>query len=98
MGGRVVLTLWENGSFVGVSSHESDGIVEKAVIVNPTSSAPPSYEAIREREPSRISSAEACACGYGKGRAYAHLEQPLSTYQHMRRIGEGTLRNVPRIR
>lgn len=60
----MVLTGWENGSLVGVSSHESDGIEENAVIVNPTSSASPSYEAIRESEPSRISSADTCACGY----------------------------------
>ena len=41
-GDRVVLTLWENGNLVGVSSHESDEIAENAVIVNPTSSASPS--------------------------------------------------------
>ena len=57
-GDWTILTLWENGNLAGVSSHESDGIAENAVIVNPTSSASPSYEAIKEREPSRISSAE----------------------------------------
>ena len=63
-GDRVILTLWENGSLVGVSSHESDEIVENMVSVNPTSSAFPSYEAIKESEPSRISSADARALGY----------------------------------
>lgn len=59
----MILTLWENGSLVGVSSHESDEIVENVVIVNPTSSAFPSYEAIKESDPSRISSADARALG-----------------------------------
>ena len=58
----MVLTLWENGSLVGVSSHASDGIVENVVIVNPTSPASPSYDAIKESEPSRISSADTRAC------------------------------------
>ena len=62
----MTLTLWENGNLVGVSSHESDGIVENAVIVNPTSSPSPSYEAIRESEASRISSADTCTYGYGE--------------------------------
>lgn len=66
----MVLTLWENGSLVGVSSHESDGVVENAVIVNPTSSASPSYEAIRESEPSRISSGDTRACRYGENPTY----------------------------
>lgn len=61
-GNKVVLTLWENGSLVGVSSHESDEIVENVVIVNPTSSDSPSYEAIKESEPSRISSGDTRAC------------------------------------
>lgn len=60
----MVLTLWENGSLVAVSSHESDGIVENMVVVNPTSSASPSYETIKESEPSRISSVDTCACRY----------------------------------
>ena len=66
----MVLTLWENGSLTGVSSHESDGSVENAVIVNPTSSASPSYEAIKESEPSRISSADTRACKCGENPAY----------------------------
>ena len=58
----MVLTLWENGSLVGVSSHASDGTVENVVIVNPASPASPSYEAIKESEPFRISSADTRAC------------------------------------
>lgn len=69
-GDRVVLTLWENGSFAGVSSHESDEIVENAVTVNPTSSASPSYEAIKESEPSRISCADTCAYRYDENPTY----------------------------
>lgn len=63
-GDRVILTLWEKGSLVGVSSHESDETVENTVIVNPTSSASPSYEAIRDSEPSWISSVETRAWRY----------------------------------
>ena len=66
----MALTLSGNGSLVGVSSHESDEIVENAVIVNPTSSASPSYEATRESEPSRISSVDTCACGYDENPTY----------------------------
>ena len=58
----MVLTLWENGSLVGVSSHASDGTVENVVIVNPASPASPSYEAIKESEPFRISSTGTRAC------------------------------------
>jgi hypothetical protein len=66
----VTLTLWENGSFVGVSSHESDETVENTVIVNPTSSASPSYEAIKDSEPSRISSEETRALRYDENPAH----------------------------
>ena len=79
----MVLTLWENGSFIGVSSHESDGIVENAMIVNPTSSASPSYEAIRESEPSRISSADTCACGYDEIPTYETSNRVRHDPEHL---------------
>ena len=87
----MVLTLWENGSLVGVSSHEGDETVENTVIVNPTSSASPSYEAIKDSELSRISSVETRAWGYDEnltdGARVISGATPR-THQHMYRIGE----------
>lgn len=87
----MTLTLWENGNLAVVSSHESDEIVENAVTVNPTSSVSPSYEAIIESEPSRISSADARAWGYDENSANESRtasDKPPRTYQHVYRICE----------
>lgn len=87
----MVLTLWENGNLVGVSSHESDETVENTVIVKPTCSASPSYEAIKDSEPSWISSAEARAWRHDENLAQEapdYIRSNPRTYQHVYRIGE----------